>query len=168
MLFDRHAAVLHRYAARRLGPDHAEDVVAEVFTRAFETRHRYEFGCAEALPWLYGITTNVIGLHRRAEVDVPVRDHRQGAAAAPDGRRYSPEGLDDSNRARPGSTTRMPVWVERNHPVAGGVGDHRAQGDEPGRTRVRQQGGPAGTGAGDRDGTPDGAVVCVTRAYAVG
>ncbi|WP_052424080.1 S8 family peptidase [Nonomuraea candida] len=28
--------------------------------------------------------------------------------------RYSPEGLDDSNHARPGSTTRMPVWVERN------------------------------------------------------
>ncbi|MEU7859882.1 S8 family serine peptidase [Nonomuraea sp. NPDC049141] len=28
--------------------------------------------------------------------------------------RYSPEGLDDFNRARPGSTTRMPVWVERN------------------------------------------------------
>ncbi|WP_237110058.1 S8 family serine peptidase [Nonomuraea sp. MG754425] len=28
--------------------------------------------------------------------------------------RYSPEGLDGSNRARPGSTTRIPVWVERN------------------------------------------------------
>ncbi|MER6581702.1 hypothetical protein [Nonomuraea sp. NPDC001023] len=28
--------------------------------------------------------------------------------------RYGPEGLDDSNRARPGSTTRVPVWVERN------------------------------------------------------
>lgn len=68
LLFDRHATVLHRYAARRLGPDHAEDVVAEAFTRAFETRHRYEFARTEALPWLYGITTNVIGLHRRAEV----------------------------------------------------------------------------------------------------
>ncbi|MEU7859884.1 RNA polymerase sigma factor [Nonomuraea sp. NPDC049141] len=67
-LFDRHAAALHRYAARRLGLDQAEDVVAEAFTRAFETRHRYEFGRTEALPWLYGITTNVIGLHRRAEM----------------------------------------------------------------------------------------------------
>ncbi|MBE1591567.1 S8 family serine peptidase [Nonomuraea angiospora] len=28
--------------------------------------------------------------------------------------RYRPEGLDDFNRARPGSTTRVPVWVERN------------------------------------------------------
>ncbi|GGT22423.1 RNA polymerase sigma factor [Nonomuraea spiralis] len=68
MLFDRHAAALHRYATRRLGPEHAEDVVAEAFTRAFETRHRYESGRAEALPWLYGITTNVISPHRRAEV----------------------------------------------------------------------------------------------------
>ncbi|MET9250083.1 S8 family serine peptidase [Nonomuraea sp. NPDC003709] len=28
--------------------------------------------------------------------------------------RYAPAGLDDSNRARPGSVTRVPVWVERN------------------------------------------------------
>ncbi|TDC07128.1 RNA polymerase sigma factor [Nonomuraea longispora] len=67
VLFDRHAAVLHRYAVRRLGPEHAEDMLAEAFTRAFATRHRYEFGRSEALPWLYGIITNVIGLHRRAE-----------------------------------------------------------------------------------------------------
>lgn len=67
-LFDRHASVLHRYVVRRLGPEHAEDVVAETFTRAFEKRHKYDFGRPEALPWLYGITTNVIGSHRRAEV----------------------------------------------------------------------------------------------------
>ncbi|MFI9560357.1 RNA polymerase sigma factor [Nonomuraea endophytica] len=67
-LFDRHAAVLHRYVVRRLGPDHAEDVVAEAFTRAFEKRHKYVFDRSEALPWLYGITTNIIGTHRRAEV----------------------------------------------------------------------------------------------------
>ncbi|MFC6080084.1 RNA polymerase sigma factor [Sphaerisporangium aureirubrum] len=67
-LFDRHAAALHRYAVRRLGPQHAEDVVAEAFTRAFERRHTYDLGRPDALPWLYGITTNVIGGHRRAEV----------------------------------------------------------------------------------------------------
>ncbi len=68
---------------RRLGPDHAEDVVAEAFTRAFETRHRYEFGRAEALPWLYGIITNVIGLHRRAEVRGP--GDRPGVVKEPSG-----------------------------------------------------------------------------------
>ncbi|MEV0197084.1 RNA polymerase sigma factor [Nonomuraea sp. NPDC050691] len=67
-LFDRHAAVLHRYVVRRLGPAHAEDVVAETFTRAFEKRHRYAFDRADALPWLYGITTNIIGTHRRSEI----------------------------------------------------------------------------------------------------
>ncbi|MEO3808002.1 RNA polymerase sigma factor [Sphaerisporangium sp. B11E5] len=67
-LFDRHAGALYRYAARRLGAQHAEDVVAETFTRAFERRQGYDFGRTEALPWLYGITTNVIGSHRRAEV----------------------------------------------------------------------------------------------------
>ncbi|WP_433252553.1 RNA polymerase sigma factor [Streptosporangium sp. CA-135522] len=67
-LFDRHAAVLHRYVVRRLGPDHAEDVVAEAFTRAFAKRHRYALDRSDALPWLYGIATNIIGSHRRAEV----------------------------------------------------------------------------------------------------
>ncbi|WP_433413877.1 S8 family serine peptidase [Microtetraspora malaysiensis] len=28
--------------------------------------------------------------------------------------RYSPAGLDESNRAKPGSTTRLPMWIERN------------------------------------------------------
>jgi subtilisin family serine protease len=28
--------------------------------------------------------------------------------------RYGPHGLDDSNRAKPGSVTRVPLWVERN------------------------------------------------------
>ncbi|GAA3680744.1 RNA polymerase sigma factor [Nonomuraea antimicrobica] len=67
-LFDRHAAELHRYVVRRLGPEPAEDVVAETFTRAFEKRHHYDLSRGEALPWLYGILTNVIGSHRRAEV----------------------------------------------------------------------------------------------------
>ncbi|MDP9864321.1 MULTISPECIES: S8 family serine peptidase [Streptosporangium] len=28
--------------------------------------------------------------------------------------RYAPVGLDDSNRAKPGSLTRLPIWIERN------------------------------------------------------
>ncbi|MFF0249193.1 hypothetical protein ACWEU6_19720 [Streptosporangium sandarakinum] len=28
--------------------------------------------------------------------------------------RYGPGGLDESNRAKPGGVTRMPVWIERN------------------------------------------------------
>jgi DNA-directed RNA polymerase specialized sigma24 family protein len=35
-----------------------------VFLTAFRQRHRYQ----PSQPWLYGIATNLIGRHRRAEV----------------------------------------------------------------------------------------------------
>jgi RNA polymerase sigma factor (sigma-70 family) len=68
LLYDRHAAALHRYVARRLGDGAADDVVAECFLAAFGRRDRYDLGRADARPWLYGIAANVIGKHRRAEV----------------------------------------------------------------------------------------------------
>ncbi|GLX11223.1 RNA polymerase sigma factor [Microbispora sp. NBRC 16548] len=70
VLFDRHAPSLHRYAARRLGPDNAEDVVSETFLAAFQNRHRYDVRHADARPWLYGIASNVIGKRRRSEITV--------------------------------------------------------------------------------------------------
>lgn len=66
-LFDRHADEIHRYAARRLGPELAEDVTAEVFLVAFRARARYDRTRSDARPWLYGIATNVVSQHRRAE-----------------------------------------------------------------------------------------------------
>ncbi|OUD04038.1 RNA polymerase sigma factor [Streptomyces swartbergensis] len=66
-LFDRHADSVHRYAARRLGAEAAEDVMADTFTTAFQLRFRYDTGQASARPWLFGITTNLIGRHKRAE-----------------------------------------------------------------------------------------------------
>ncbi len=35
-IFDRHAAVVHRYLARRLGTADADDLLGEVFLIAFE------------------------------------------------------------------------------------------------------------------------------------
>src|ERR1700758_5510152 len=67
-LYDRHAAMLYRFAGRRLGDQLADDVVAETFLAAFRRRQRYDLGRADARPWLYGIAANVIGKHRRAEV----------------------------------------------------------------------------------------------------
>jgi hypothetical protein len=57
-LFDRHAPVIHRYIARRIGPQIAEDVAAETFLAAFRRRSRYETQQADARPWLYGIATH--------------------------------------------------------------------------------------------------------------
>lgn len=67
-LYDRHAAVIHRYVSRRLGDGMADDVVAETFLAAFRWRQRYDLDRADARPWLYGIAANMIGKHRRAEI----------------------------------------------------------------------------------------------------
>ncbi|MFI7700044.1 RNA polymerase sigma factor [Nonomuraea sp. NPDC049480] len=66
-LFDRHADEIHRYAARRLGSELAEDVTGEVFLVAFRGRARYDRSWPDARPWLYGIATKVVAQHRRAE-----------------------------------------------------------------------------------------------------
>ena len=67
-VFCRHAPYVQQYAARRLGPGPAEDIVAETFLLAFRQRGRYDQGRPNALPWLYGIATHLIGSHSRAEV----------------------------------------------------------------------------------------------------
>jgi RNA polymerase sigma-70 factor (ECF subfamily) len=68
LVYERHAGALHRYAARRIGPDAADDVVAETFLVAFRRRARYDARRPVAGPWLYGIASNLIARHRRAEV----------------------------------------------------------------------------------------------------
>ncbi|WP_344939738.1 RNA polymerase sigma factor [Sphaerisporangium flaviroseum] len=67
VVFDRHADEMFRYTARRLGAEVAEDAVAEVFLVAFRARTRYDPSRPDARPWLYGIATNVVSQHRRAE-----------------------------------------------------------------------------------------------------
>jgi RNA polymerase sigma-70 factor (ECF subfamily) len=67
-LFRRHAPEIQRYVVRRLGPDAADDVVAETFLTAFRRRESYDLARADARPWLYGIATHLIGRHRRSEV----------------------------------------------------------------------------------------------------
>ncbi|HYZ55955.1 MAG TPA: sigma factor [Streptosporangiaceae bacterium] len=81
VLFDRHAPYIHRYLARRAGPQVAGDLVAETFLAAFAQRFRYDLGHPDARPWLYGIATILIGQHRRNEA----RQYRimQAVAAEP-------------------------------------------------------------------------------------
>ncbi|MFD4723362.1 RNA polymerase sigma factor [Streptomyces sp. NPDC058423] len=67
-LYQRHAADIHRYAARRLGDGAADDITADTFLAAFRTRNRYDPARPSARPWLYGIAANLIGKHRRTEV----------------------------------------------------------------------------------------------------
>jgi RNA polymerase sigma-70 factor (ECF subfamily) len=66
-VFDRHYPHIYAYAARRLGPDLAEDVASETFLVAFDRRARYDTARPDARPWLYGIASNLVARHGRAE-----------------------------------------------------------------------------------------------------
>lgn len=68
MLFDRHAAVVYRYVAQRLGDHFADDVMSETFLVAFERRSSYDVGVSDARPWLLGIATRLMRKHARVEV----------------------------------------------------------------------------------------------------
>ncbi len=67
LLYDRHHPMVHRYIARRLGCDAADDLMAETFLIAFKARGHYDLTRADARPWLYGIATNLVGRRHRAE-----------------------------------------------------------------------------------------------------
>jgi RNA polymerase sigma-70 factor (ECF subfamily) len=79
VVFDRHAAYVHRYLARRLGGQLADDLVGETFLVAFGGRDRYDPAFPSARPWLYGIATNLVGQRRREEA----REYRLRAALGP-------------------------------------------------------------------------------------
>jgi RNA polymerase sigma-70 factor (ECF subfamily) len=83
VLFDRYADDIHRYAARRVGVEVADDLMAEAFVVAFQRRRRYDVSRPQARPWLYGIATNLIGEHRRAEAR-RLRAMSRVAVTAPD------------------------------------------------------------------------------------
>jgi RNA polymerase sigma-70 factor (ECF subfamily) len=67
VLYDRYAAILHRYAGRRVGDEIADDLVAATFLAAFRARQRYDMARASARPWLFGILTKEIARRHRTE-----------------------------------------------------------------------------------------------------
>ncbi|MEE2041327.1 sigma-70 family RNA polymerase sigma factor [Nocardiopsis sp. CT-R113] len=81
--FERHYDDVYRYAARRLGPDHADDVAAETFSVAWRRFDRLPKD--HPLPWLYGVARNVVRARSRrgglrAEV---LSSFEEGAARVP-------------------------------------------------------------------------------------
>ena len=67
LIYDRHAATLLRFLGRRVGAQVAEGLVGELFRIAFERRKTFDVSRVSALPWLYGIGSNLLLKHRRAE-----------------------------------------------------------------------------------------------------
>ena len=78
LVYDRHAATLLRFLGRRVGARVAEGLVGELFRIAFERRKTFDASRATALPWLYGIGSNLLLKHRRDEA----RRLRAGARMA--------------------------------------------------------------------------------------
>ncbi|MEV8227369.1 RNA polymerase sigma factor [Streptomyces sp. NPDC079167] len=99
VLFDRYADDIHRYAARRLGTEAADDLMAETFVIAFQQRRRYDLSRPQARPWLYGIVTNLVGGHRRAEAR-RLRALSRAASTAPGAASGDGEPLADRVAAR--------------------------------------------------------------------
>ncbi|UBU17513.1 RNA polymerase sigma factor [Nonomuraea gerenzanensis] len=65
-IFTTHFAEIHRYIARRLSPDLADDLAAEVFLAAYRRGHDASRGAVR--PWLYGIATHLVARHHRSEL----------------------------------------------------------------------------------------------------
>jgi RNA polymerase sigma-70 factor (ECF subfamily) len=67
LIYDRHAATVLRFLGRRIGAEVAEGLLGELFRIAFERRKTFDASRKSALPWLYGIGSNLLLKHRRGE-----------------------------------------------------------------------------------------------------
>ncbi|MEU4802311.1 RNA polymerase sigma factor [Actinosynnema sp. NPDC023587] len=66
-LYESTAARLHRYVARRIGADTAQDVVSEAFLVLWERRAGQVVEQDTLRAWLYGVATNLLRRHVRSE-----------------------------------------------------------------------------------------------------
>jgi RNA polymerase sigma factor (sigma-70 family) len=94
LIYDRHAATVLRFLGRRAGAEVAEGLVGELFRIAFERRKTFDASRASALPWLYGIGSNLLAKHRRGEARWLRASARMAAAGEAANRRASAAALD--------------------------------------------------------------------------
>lgn len=75
VIYERHAAAVHRYLSRRAGTAAADDLLGEVFVAAVEARLRVQpHPSGSALPWLYGIAGNRVRAHLRRREQAPAQE----------------------------------------------------------------------------------------------
>ncbi|MBP2322793.1 RNA polymerase sigma-70 factor (ECF subfamily) [Kibdelosporangium banguiense] len=82
-LYDEYARPLHGYLSKRVGPDVADDLVAETFLLLWQNRERYDPSRASPRAWLYGMASNVLRGHVRTEVRRLRAWTRHGAREVP-------------------------------------------------------------------------------------
>jgi len=61
---------VHAYLRRR-APEHADDLLSEVWLAAFRSRQQYDAARAEVAAWMFGIARNVLASHLRSRRDSP-------------------------------------------------------------------------------------------------
>lgn len=64
-LVRRHGQLVHGYLFRRSDRQTADDLLGDVWLRAFRSRAAYDRQWPSARPWLYGIAANVLRAHWR-------------------------------------------------------------------------------------------------------
>jgi RNA polymerase sigma factor (sigma-70 family) len=74
--FQQHFGPVYRFIARRVGPALAEDLAAETFATAYRRRTAFDPGRASQRSRLYGIATNLVRNHWRAEQHLLALDAR--------------------------------------------------------------------------------------------
>jgi DNA-directed RNA polymerase specialized sigma24 family protein len=85
ILFERHFDEIHRYLARRVGRERANDLASQTFVVAFERRGAFRPDVLTALPWLLGIATRLLLNERRSATSTTsgrstrIRTRRRGS-----------------------------------------------------------------------------------------
>jgi RNA polymerase sigma-70 factor (ECF subfamily) len=68
IIFERHYDAVHGYLQRRLDENLADELAAQTFLVAFDSRARFDRGRPDSRPWLFGIAINLAHNHRRHEI----------------------------------------------------------------------------------------------------
>jgi len=66
-VYEQFFADIHRYIAGRLGRDVADDIAADTFVIALRKHGSFDAARGPIRAWLFGIATNLVAQHRRAE-----------------------------------------------------------------------------------------------------
>lgn len=79
VLVRRHGQAVHAYLARRAGRQTADELLGDVWLRAFRSRRTYNQDWSNARPWLYGISRHALWAHwhhRGRELDAGAEEDR--------------------------------------------------------------------------------------------
>ena len=100
-IFDRHWTRVHRYCVSRAAA--GEDIAAETFRVALDSRRRFDRSRVDAGPWLFGIATNLLRHRLRLQTRRTEPNDGRGATPAQEGaflRQLPPRLRPSSSRLR--------------------------------------------------------------------